>query len=178
MSRWESGRGLPGLSLLEPPASALQVSVPALLSGELMSNDNRSANILKSKLYVRPICGNLFHPTGNALVACCGITLPPLAPEAPDAAHHVVCVPAEDECCLSLAHPMEKSHPISWMAYCTSGRFELVKLYPEGSAQARFLNRGAGLLCWYCSRHGLFRQSILRNSIPSLTAGETPVCRP
>ena len=60
MSRWERGRGLPGLSLLEPPASALQVSVPALLSGELAANDNRSANMLKSKLYVRPICGNLF----------------------------------------------------------------------------------------------------------------------
>ena len=34
ISKWETGRGLPDVSLLEPLASALGVSLPALLSGE------------------------------------------------------------------------------------------------------------------------------------------------
>ena len=44
ISKWETGRGLPDLSLLEPLASALGVSVAELLSGEQITNQNRSAH--------------------------------------------------------------------------------------------------------------------------------------
>lgn len=84
VSKWESGRGLPDISLIEPLAKALRVSVPELLSGELMQNGNRSANIRRTKLYVCPLCGNIFHSTGSAMVSCCGITLPPLEAEEPE----------------------------------------------------------------------------------------------
>lgn len=63
ISKWETGKGFPDISLIEPLANVLQVSIPELLSGEQIINTNRSANILKSNLYVCPICGNIFHST-------------------------------------------------------------------------------------------------------------------
>ena len=48
------------------------------MQGEPVVNRNRSANLLRSKLYVCPLCGNVLHATGQAVVSCCGITLPPL----------------------------------------------------------------------------------------------------
>ena len=55
VSKWETGRGLPDITLLEPLAVALGVSVPELLSGRTVVNRNRSANVLKSKFYVCPV---------------------------------------------------------------------------------------------------------------------------
>lgn len=74
ISKWETGKGFPDISLIEPLANILQVSLPELLSGEQIINTNRSANILKSNLYVCPICGNVFHSTGSAMISCCGCT--------------------------------------------------------------------------------------------------------
>lgn len=162
VSKWESGRGLPDISLLEPLAQALKVSVAELLTGEQIINTNRAANMLKSQLYVCPICGNVFQSMGPAMVSCCGITLPPLEPETPDDAHAATIEHIEDEYFISIAHPMTKDHYISFIAYCTGSRFESVKLYPEGNAEARFFGRGRGhgWLYWYCNHHGLFRQRI------------------
>ena len=58
VSKWETGRGLPDISLLAPLSDALNVSVSELLSGKLVQNNNPSANMLKTKLYVCPICGS------------------------------------------------------------------------------------------------------------------------
>lgn len=160
ISKWETGRGLPDISLIEPLANVLQVSVPELLSGDLIINQNRCANILKSKLYVCPICGNIFHSTGMALISCCGITLPPLEPERPDSEHELNCEVIEDEYFISAAHPMTKTHYISFIAYCIDNRFEIIKLYPEGNLEARFLKRGKGILFWYCNHNGLFSKKM------------------
>lgn len=46
VSKWETGRGLPDISMIEPLANVLKVSVPELLSGDLVINQNRSANLL------------------------------------------------------------------------------------------------------------------------------------
>ena len=51
ISKWETGKGLPDISLLEPLAKALGVSLPELFSGQPTINANRSANLLRSKLY-------------------------------------------------------------------------------------------------------------------------------
>lgn len=160
ISKWETGKGLPDISLLEPLANALRVSLPELLSGEQIINANRSANLMRTKLYVCPICGNILRATGAAVVSCCGIALPPLEAEPEDADHQITCERIEDEYCVTLAHPMTKEHYVSFIAYCNEGRFELAKLYPEGSAQARFFCRGRGRLYWYCNRHGLFTKRI------------------
>ena len=85
VSKWETGKGFPDISLIEPLAQVLGVSVLELLSGEAIVNTNRAANLLRSHLYVCPVCGNVLYATGSAMISCCGITLPPLEAEAADA---------------------------------------------------------------------------------------------
>ena len=46
VSKWETGKGFPDVSLIESLASVLQVSLPELLSGEQVINTNRAANLL------------------------------------------------------------------------------------------------------------------------------------
>ena len=156
VSKWETGKGFPDISLIEPLASALKVSIPELLTGEQIMNANRSANMMKSKLYICPICGNILCAAGAALVSCCGVTLPPEKAEGPDDEHRLLCKRSDDEYSVSIAHPMTKEHYISFVAYCTDERFELVKLYPEGKTEINFFSRGRGQIYWYCNHHGLF----------------------
>lgn len=156
VSKWETAKGLPDISLIDPLAKALHISVTELLTGDCVTNRNRSANIIRSELYVCPICGNIIHATGEAVISCCGIILPALEAEEADEAHHIQCENIDGETYVTLTHEMTKTHYLSFLAYVTTNRFELVKLYPEGSAEARFFTRGHGILYACCNRHGLF----------------------
>ena len=160
ISKWETGRGLPDISLLEPLAQALGVSVAELLGGVQISNRNRAANLMRSRFYCCPVCGNVLFAAGEAVISCCGVQLPPLEAEAVDEAHRVTVEPVEDEQFFSVSHPMSKTHFISFLAYLTADRLQLAKLYPEGDAACRFQVRGRGCLYLYCNRHGLMKQTI------------------
>lgn len=160
VSKWETGKGLPDLTLIQPLAQALDVSVIELMNGEQIINRNRSCNVMRSRLYVCPICGNVIHCTGDAVVSCCGITLPPLDAEEPDAEHTLLIQRVEDAHFLTISHPMTKTHYISFMAFASSDRFQLVKLYPEGNAEARMQLHGHGILYFYCNRHGLMKKRL------------------
>lgn len=159
VSKWETGRGLPDISLLEPLAAALHVSVAELLSGECFVNANRSGNLLRSKFYVCPICGNILWAAGEGAFSCCGVGLPPLEAEEPEEAHSLRAERLDDEWYVTVEHPMSKSHFISFFALVTDSRAEIVRLYPEQSAEARFPHRG-GTLYAYCNRHGLFKTRV------------------
>ena len=113
ISKWENLRGLPDITLLEPIAKAFKISVTELISGNTIHNANVSANMLRSKFYVCPICGNVIHS-------------------------------------------MTKEHYISFVSAASSGDMQMVKLYPEGSAEARFKIRGVRRIFFYCNRDGLF----------------------
>ena len=158
ISKWETAKGLPDISLLQPLAEALGISVIELMNGEHVINRNISANMMRSKFYVCPICGNVIHCTGNTLISCCGVTLPALEAEEADDDHAVTVQRVEDEHFVTVAHPMTKQHFISFVAFVTSDRIQLVKLYPEGNAQTRLQLRGMGYLYYYCNRHGLFKK--------------------
>lgn len=158
ISKWETAKGLPDISLLRPLSQALGISVIELMNGEHVINRNVSANMLRCKLYVCPICGNVMHSTGNAVISCCGVTLPALEAEEADADHAVTIETVEDEHFITIAHPMTKAHFISFVAFVTSDRIQLVKLYPEGNPQTRLQLRGMGYLYYYCNRHGLFKK--------------------
>ena len=160
ISKWETAKGLPDITLLQPLAGALGVSVIELMNGEPVANHNLSANMLRCKFYVCPLCGNIIHTTGSALVSCCGITLPPLEAEEADEFHSITIEPVEDEQFITVAHPMTKAHYISFIAHVTSDRLQMVKLYPEGNPETRFQLRGRGYLYYYCNQHGLFRKRI------------------
>ena len=89
VSKWETAKGLPDISLLQPLALALGISVIELMNGEQILNKNVSANVLRGKFYVCPLCGNAIHALGNTVVSCCGITLPALEAEDADDDHGV-----------------------------------------------------------------------------------------
>ena len=76
ISKWETGKGLPDITLLESLAKALGVSVIELMNGALIINKNKSCNIKKSHFSVCPICGNVVYSIGENLNSCCGIELP------------------------------------------------------------------------------------------------------
>lgn len=160
VSKWETGKGLPDIALIEPLAAALGVSVIELMSGEYVTNKNASANILRSKLYVCPVCGNVIYASGEAVISCCGITLPVLEAEEPDGEHEIKIERVEDEHFISVSHEMSKNHYISFIAFASCDRFQLVKLYPESNAEARLNLRGGGYLYIYCNKHGLMKKKI------------------
>ena len=160
ISKWETGKGLPDITLLEPLAKALNVSLQELLSGELVKNPNISANLLRSKFYVCPICGNVLHAMGNAVISCCGISLPPLEAEEEDEMHTVLIENVEDEHFLTIPHEMTKTHYISFLAYVTGDKIQIVKLYPEGNAETRMRLQRHGILYLYCNKHGLIKHKI------------------
>ena len=160
VSKWETAKGMPDITLIEPLAKALGVSVAELMSGNTVINKNVSANMLRSKFYVCPVCGNIIRTTGDAVISCCGITLPPLEAEESDDAHGISIEKVEDEHFITVSHEMTKSHFISFVAYVTSDRVQFVKLYPEGNAETRFQLRGRGYIYLYCNRHGLMKKKI------------------
>ena len=160
VSKWETGKGLPDISLLQPLAQALGISLIELVNGERIANKNVSANMLRSKFYVCPLCGNVIHALGSAVVSCCGITLPPLEAEEGDGDHDLTIENVEDEHFVTVDHPMTKTHFISFIAFVTSDRLQLVKLYPEGNAETRLQLRGRGYLYYCCNRHGLYKKKV------------------
>ncbi|MBR3755427.1 MAG: helix-turn-helix domain-containing protein [Clostridia bacterium] len=160
VSKWETAKGLPDITLIEPLSQALGVSVLELMSGDTVINQNVSANILRSKFYVCPVCGNIIRTTGDTVISCCGITLPPLEAEETDAAHEIKLEKVEDEYYLTVNHEMTKTHFISFVAHLTSDKVNFVKFYPEGNAETRMQLRGKGWLYLYCNKHGLMKQKI------------------
>ena len=156
ISKWETGRGFPDIGLLEPLAKALGISVVELLSGTDITNRNRSSDMKKSKFYVCPVCGNVIQATGEAVMICCGITLPPLEAEIPDSEHLISIEVVEDEYYVTVDHPMTKTHYISFLAAVSDQRIQLEKLYPEWASSTRFKIDGVQHIYAYCNRHGLF----------------------
>ena len=160
VSKWETSKGLPDISLVEPLSKALGVSVMELMSGDTVINKNVSSNLLRSKFYVCPVCGNVIHSMGEAVISCCGITLPALEAEDTDAEHSVTIENVEDEKFITVHHSMTKQHFISFIAYVTSDTMRIVKLYPEGNAETRMQFRGRGYLYVFCNRHGLMKMKV------------------
>lgn len=160
VSKWETGRGLPDITLLEPLSEALGVSVIELMSGGAVLNRNRSAHMARGKWYVCPLCGNVIHACGEMVASCCGLTLPPLEGEEADEEHEIRLEAVEDEYFVTMDHPMTKEHYISFLAAVSDQRLQIVKLYPEGNAEARFKTGAVKTLYAYCNRHGLFQVRI------------------
>ena len=157
ISKWETGKGFPDITLLEPLSKALGVSVAELMNGNTINNKNKSANMLRSSFYVCPVCGNVITSTGNALVSCCGVTLSPLEAEEGDAEDGILIKRIENEHFVQIENPMTKEHYISFVSYVTSDRMQTVKLYPETDASCHFPVCGRGYIFYYCNRHGLMK---------------------
>ena len=164
VSKWETGRGYPDVSLIEPLSAALGVSVIELFSGENVTNANRASNMRRMKLHVCPLCGNVIQSTGEAIISCCGIVLPALEPEQEEesesASHHLDVSRVEDEYYVTLDHEMSKTHYISFICAVRDDGCDFRKLYPEGPAEARFMISGTRFFYYYCNQHGLFKAAV------------------
>jgi len=157
VSKWETGRGLPDLSLLEPLGRVLGVSVAELLSGERIANRNRAGNPLRGKFYICPVCGNVLFAMGEAAVHCCGVALPPLEAEEADEDHGLTVSEWDGEWHVEAGHPMTKEHYLTFLAQVTDWGVTLRKLWPQQIPEAHFPKRPGCVLYACCNRDGLFR---------------------
>ncbi|BCN31021.1 helix-turn-helix domain-containing protein [Anaeromicropila herbilytica] len=160
VSKWETDRGLPDIGLISNLAEALGVSVAELLLGEVTENQNRSANMKKMQFYICPVCGNVIQAIGNGSYSCCGIMLPAAEVEDNSKDHLLQVEVIDNEYYVHMEHPMAKDHYVSFIAYVTSNRSELIKLYPEQNIECRFAKRGHGYFYAYCNKDGLYRFNI------------------
>lgn len=156
VSKWETGKGYPDISLLEPIAKVFHVSITELISGNEISNGNISANMMRSKFYVCPVCGNTIHCMGEAVIHCHGVLLTPAEAEETDEEHMIFIERTEDEYYVRIDHAMTKAHYISFIAALSSDDIQMKKLYPEGNPEVRFKINGVKQIFFYCNRDGLF----------------------
>ena len=156
VSKWETGKGYPDMTLLEPIARVFGVSITELLSGNEIRNMNAAANMVRSKIYVCPVCGNVIHSTGEAVIQCHGIQLFPEEAERADERHPISVQRVDDEYYVRVDHAMEREHYISFIAAVSADRLQLVKLYPEGGAETRLQIAGVQRIYAFCNRDGLF----------------------
>ncbi len=164
VSKWETGKGYPDIMLLEPIAQAFQVSVAELLSGSPVQNANVSANMLRSRFYVCPICGNVIHSMGEAAITCHGVLLQPETLEESDEQHKIFIERMEDEYYVRVQHEMTKTHYISFIAAVSSECIQLVKRYPEEEAEAGFKMQGVRKILIFCNKDGLFSVNVHKGS--------------
>ena len=162
VSKWETGRGYPDISLLEPIAGVFGVSIPELMSGNAVCNVNVSANMIRSKFYICPVCGNIIHAMGESVIHCHGVLLTPQQAELTDEEHMIFVESVEDDYYFRIEHDMTKQHYISFIAALSSDRIQMVKLYPESNAETRFPIRGVKKILFYCNKDGLFMQDIVK----------------
>ena len=158
VSKWERGLGCPDVSLLPELSRVLGVGLETLLTGRLDANDQERGNMKKLNFYVCPDCGSLITAAAEAGVSCCGRTLLPLEPQKPEDPLSVEKI--DDSWFVSSPHPMTKDHYISFVALLTGDTLFFRRLYPEWDLQTRIPAFGHGILLWYCTQHGLFRQII------------------
>jgi DNA-binding XRE family transcriptional regulator/desulfoferrodoxin (superoxide reductase-like protein) len=161
VSKWERGIGCPDIDLLTGVAEALGMNVSEVLSGEIVVNENDAGNMKKTKFYVCPVCGNIVTSTSNLVLNCCGKKLVELvAKKETDDVHKMTIERVEDEIFVTMNHEMEKGHYISFIAYLTSDKLIISKLYPEQNAEVRFKPYGHGILYAYCKQDGLWMKRI------------------
>lgn len=162
VSKWETAKEYPDITLLESIANALSVSISELLSGNTVTNSNVSANMLRSHFYVCPVCGNIIHSMGETVIQCHGLQLQPEEAEETDENHKIFTEQVEDEYYVQVEHDMSKQHYISFIAAVSVDKMQMVKLYPQGNAETRFKMNGVKKIYFYCNRSGLFSLDLVK----------------
>ncbi len=95
-------------------------------------------------------------------MSCCGKPLHSLTPQKAEEARegNLLVEKIDDSWFISSSHPMTKDHYVSFVALLTGDTLFLRRLYPEWDLQTHIPCFGHGILLWYCTQHGLFRQMI------------------
>lgn len=164
VSKWETGRGFPDVSLVAQLAEVLGVSERILLTGDLSLNMEEVGNMKKTKFYVCPHCGSIMQGVGECCIVCCGMQLNALKAEQADEEHMINVSEMENDFYVELNHPMTKEHFIGFIAYVTFDRVLTVRLYPEQDSAVRFPKMYGGKFYYYCNNHGLFEYKIVKGN--------------
>ena len=160
VSKWETGKGFPDISLIQGLSEIFQIDIGKLLAGEMPRSKPEVGNVKRTKFYVCTQCGNLLTGIGNAQISCCGRKLFPLVAKQADEAHSLSIEKAEDDYYITFSHPMIKEHYFSFVSYVRFDRVLTVKLYPEQGGEVRIPQMRGGKLYYYCTEHGLFELKI------------------
>ena len=160
VSKWETGRGFPDISIVSKLADILGVSERILLSGNLDKNIQETGNMKKVSFFVCQQCGSIMYGVGSCQVVCCGKPVKPLNSEICDNEHIIRVSEIEDDFYIEMEHDMTKDHFIKFVAYVGVDRVLVVRLYPEQSSSVRFPRMFKGKLYYYCSKHGLYEHKI------------------
>ncbi len=158
VSKWERGLGCPDISLLPELSVLYGVDIEKLLKGELDENITQGGNMKRIRFYICPDCGNVLTSTAPASLSCCGRRLEALDAKPAEGCHELKKEIIEDEYYITLDHEMTKEHYISFIAYASTDRLLIAKLYPEQPAEVRFPVMYGGSFYFGCTVHGLWIQ--------------------
>jgi len=158
VSKWERGLGCPDISLIPELSDILRVDTQKLLVGDMTPNDFVGGNMKNTKYYICSICHNISLCTGEAEISCCCKKLTVQVLKKAEESEKLSAQVIEDDWYITSIHPMTKTHYISFVAFATGDRIQIIKQYPEWNLDVRIPKRGHGMLLWYCTEHGLFYQ--------------------
>ena len=120
VSKWETGRGFPDVSMLSALADILGVSEKTILSGDLKQNLEEAGNMKRTKFYVCPDCGSFMQGVGNCSVICCGKQTEALKINNPDDEHIIKALEIEDNV-ISLTGELGKTYTGGTLIEVTTG---------------------------------------------------------
>ena len=158
VSKWERGLGCPEVSLLSGLSRVFGVDLERILQGDLTPNETVGGNMKKLRYFVCLDCGSLTFTSGQAEVSCCGRKLAALEPRKAGEKEKLKVEVVETDWYITGDHPMRKDDYVSFLAFASGDRVQVVKLYPEWDLQARIPARGHGMLLWYSRKEGLLYQ--------------------
>ena len=158
VSKWERGKGLPDISLISELSRLFGIDIQNLLKGDLTPNDITGGNMKQIKYYVCPVCESITFSTGDAEVSCCKRKLSSLELKKADEGEMLTVQVVEDEWFISSKHPMNKEVYISFLAFASGDRIQVIKQYPEWDFHVRIPRQGHGMLIWYSTKEGLLYQ--------------------
>lgn len=160
ISKWETAAGCPDISIITELAEVLGVTAEQLLQGGQEPSIQNGGNMKRVKFYRCEECGNVLTGTGDATISCCGRKLLPLEMKPMDEMHTVHMEVLDDDYFVTLSHPMQKEHYISFVAWASYDRVMLVRLYPEQNAELHINLPRKGHLYVCCSKDGLFQKKL------------------
>ena len=160
VSKWETGRGFPDVSIVGKLSSILGVDISGLISGEMPQTKKKAGNVKKTRFYVCPKCSNMLTDLENAEINCCGRKLVPLDVKKCDEEHKINVDFVEDDFYITFSHPMTKEHYISFVSYVRFDRILTLRLYPEQGGEVRFPRMRGGKMYYCCNTHGLYELEI------------------
>lgn len=149
VSKWETGAGLPDISLLPALGELLGVEPGRLLGGELPQNAVSSGSMRNSVICYCPACGNLLVVAQRADVSCCGRRLPPLRPVRAEAGERLGVELIDGERVLTAGLPMEKDDYIPFTVWLSPDRVAVFRHFSEWEYRLRLPAYGHGRLIWY-----------------------------